>query len=76
MNFITLKAASHGHWYYNGDEFDGIFKGQFNRNFQIAKNLFGKGNIFVELGTGKRVTSNDQEENNQFDEVGDRAWVS
>ena len=76
MNFITLKAASHGLWYYNGDEFDGIFKGLFDRNFQIAKNLFDKCNIFVELGTGKMVTSNDPEDSNQFDEVGDRLWVS
>merc|ERR1719209_2875199 len=24
----NVTDASHGHWYYNGDEFDGIFKGR------------------------------------------------
>ena len=27
IGYTTLKDASHGHWYYNGDEFGGIFKG-------------------------------------------------
>ena len=44
--------------------------------FRQQKNLFDKCNIFVELGTGKMVTSNDPEDSNQFDEVGDRPWVS
>ena len=38
IDYITLKDASHGHWYYNGDEFDGIFKGQFDSEISKAWN--------------------------------------
>ena len=38
--YISLKDASHGDWYYNGDEFGGIFKGQFDILKALKKKIF------------------------------------
>ena len=65
--FNPKKDASHGHWYYNGDEFGGIFKVKFYTYFSIILKNICK--IVVELEIGKGETSNDPQEKYRIDEV-------
>ena len=68
-----MKDASHGDWYYNGDEFGGIFKGQFDILKALKKKIFFY--LLIELWIGKIVTSNDPEENDIYDEVRLVIWA-
>ena len=67
---ITLKDASHGHWYYNGDEFGGIFKGLYDSIFSLASGQNISFDLSLFIGKGETTNDVQHRKNNQFDEVG------